>query len=78
MNYIAISGYGWGRGATAAEARAKERSQRPTAARRKRKVPVQLFEAHPDTEVFGDGSWQYPPGHRPVKIDGPDSLQPPP
>jgi len=64
-DYIAISKYGWGRAATQEKAVAKCKRNAP---RGKRSGEIKVYSAHPDTGMYGDGSWDYPQGHAPSLV----------
>lgn len=66
FKYIAMNGYGWGSSVHPWHAIKQCKSQQPP---RMKSTPIDLYIAHPDTEVFSDGSWSYPQGFSPVKIN---------
>lgn len=66
---LVMSRWGWGIGANETEAKRKCLSNTPRAVRERReKVTTDTYAIHPDTEIFGDGSWEYPKGCAPVKL----------
>ncbi len=63
--FIAISKYGWGIGKDKSVAIRNCRSNGPSRDR----AEIEVLSAHPDTVIYGDGSWEYPMGQRPQLIE---------
>lgn len=63
--FIVTSQFGWATGRNPLEAWKKCKSQTPYG---KKTGRVKTYLAHPDTVVFGDGSWEYPHGCAPIEL----------
>lgn len=62
VKYIATSRWGWGIGEDVKTAMQKCKQNTP---RDKYAGEIKVHSAHPETVIFGDGSWEYPQGHQP-------------
>jgi hypothetical protein len=73
MIYIAISKFGWGKDPVARKAILKCLSQTPRGFRAK--PSLRLYEAHDDTTIYSDGSWDFPGDEQPREIPLPTTQQ---
>lgn len=64
--FIVLSKYGWGLSEDKAKAVRLCRSNSPSSRDRSK---LEVYSAHPDTVMYGDGSWEYPAGKRPQLVE---------